>query len=55
MLKGLGYDELDALIDAAVPGSLRNLEALDLPAARPSRRCSRNYAAWPGATWSPSP
>ena len=34
MLKVLGYDSLDALIDAAVPGSVRSLEALDLPPAR---------------------
>jgi glycine dehydrogenase len=33
MLKVLGYDSLDALIDAAVPGSVRSLEALDLPPA----------------------
>jgi glycine dehydrogenase len=33
MLKTLGYDSLDALIDAAVPGSVRSLEALDLPPA----------------------
>ncbi len=33
MLKVLGYDSLDALIDAAVPASVRSLEALDLPPA----------------------
>ena len=31
MLKVLGYDTLDALIDAAVPGSVRRLRTLDLP------------------------
>ena len=31
MLKVLGYDTLDALIDAAVPGSVRRLQTLDLP------------------------
>ncbi|HEY6427322.1 MAG TPA: aminomethyl-transferring glycine dehydrogenase [Acidimicrobiales bacterium] len=33
MLKVLGYDSLDALIDAAVPDSVRSLAALDLPPA----------------------
>ena len=33
MLKVLGYESLDALIDAAVPDSVRSLHALDLPAA----------------------
>ncbi|HEY1828005.1 MAG TPA: glycine dehydrogenase (aminomethyl-transferring), partial [Acidimicrobiales bacterium] len=33
MLKELGYDSLDALIEAAVPGSVRSLGALDLPPA----------------------
>ncbi|HEX3793725.1 MAG TPA: aminomethyl-transferring glycine dehydrogenase [Acidimicrobiales bacterium] len=31
MLKELGYDSLDALIDDAVPGSVRSLGTLDLP------------------------
>jgi glycine dehydrogenase len=33
MLKVLGYPSLDALIDAAVPGSVRDLEHLELPPA----------------------
>ncbi len=33
MLKVLGYETLDALVDAAVPGSVRSLETLDLPPA----------------------
>ena len=33
MLKVLGYADLDALIDAAVPGSVRALDDLDLPPA----------------------
>ena len=33
MLKVLGYADLDALIDAAVPGSVRDLDDLDLPPA----------------------
>ena len=33
MLKVLGYSSLDALIDAAVPGSVRDLEHLELPPA----------------------
>jgi len=34
MLATLGYDSLDALIDAAVPQSIRTERPLDLPAAR---------------------
>jgi glycine dehydrogenase len=37
MLKALGYPNLDALIDAAVPGGVRELEALDLPPAASER------------------
>ncbi len=37
MLKVLGYETLDALIDAAVPGSVRSLDALDLPPAMSER------------------
>jgi glycine dehydrogenase len=33
MLKELGYDTLDALVDAAVPGSVRSLDQLHLPPA----------------------
>jgi glycine dehydrogenase len=33
MLKILGFDDLDALIDAAIPGSVRSLSELDLPPA----------------------
>ena len=33
MLKVLGYESLDALVDAAVPGSVRSLGTLDLPPA----------------------
>jgi glycine dehydrogenase len=33
MLKALGYTSLDALIDAAVPGSVRDLSELELPPA----------------------
>ncbi|WP_422110488.1 aminomethyl-transferring glycine dehydrogenase [Cellulosimicrobium arenosum] len=34
MLDQLGYDTLDALVDAAVPASIRSDRPLDLPAAR---------------------
>ncbi|WP_407345733.1 aminomethyl-transferring glycine dehydrogenase [Pengzhenrongella phosphoraccumulans] len=34
MLAQLGYDSLDALVDAAVPASIRSARPLDLPAAR---------------------
>ena len=33
MLKVLGYDTLDTLVDAAVPSSVRSLDTLDLPPA----------------------
>ncbi len=33
MIKVLGYETLDALVDAAVPGSVRSLGTLDLPPA----------------------
>ena len=33
MLKVLGYETLEDLVDAAVPGSVRSLDALDLPPA----------------------
>ncbi|MGH3643632.1 MAG: aminomethyl-transferring glycine dehydrogenase [Mycobacterium sp.] len=38
MLDSLGYDSLDALIDAAVPQQIRNREVLALPAARSEQR-----------------
>ena len=55
MLKVLGYDTLDGLIDAAVPGSVRTLAALDLPPAVSEERvlaelrdaASRNLVAEP--------
>ena len=34
MLAQLGYDSLDALVDAAVPASIRTVRPFDLPAAR---------------------
>ncbi|WP_081861680.1 aminomethyl-transferring glycine dehydrogenase [Cellulomonas sp. HZM] len=34
MLAAVGYESLDALVDAAVPASIRDADALDLPAAR---------------------
>jgi glycine dehydrogenase len=37
MLKALGYPTLDALIDAAVPGSVRDLDKLELPPAASER------------------
>jgi len=37
MLKELGYESLDALIDAAVPGSVRSLGTLELPPALTER------------------
>jgi len=38
MLAAVGYESLDGLTDAAVPGSIRMLEALDLPAALDERQ-----------------
>ncbi len=34
MLAAIGYDDLDALVDAAVPAAIRTQRPLDLPAAR---------------------
>ncbi|WP_053351928.1 aminomethyl-transferring glycine dehydrogenase [Leucobacter musarum] len=34
MLSSIGFDSLDALVDAAVPASIRKTEPLDLPAGR---------------------
>ncbi len=55
MLKTLGYDDLDALVDAAIPGSVRSLTELDLPPAVSERavldelraRAARNVVAEP--------
>ena len=55
MLKVLGYESLDALIDAAVPDSVRTLSDLDLPPAASEaevleelrRLASRNLVAEP--------
>ncbi len=55
MLKVLGYESLDGLIDAAVPGSVRSLGGLDLPPAVSEHRvlaelrdlASHNLAAEP--------
>jgi glycine dehydrogenase len=55
MLKVLGYGSLDALVDAAVPDSVRSLAALDLPPAASEREvldelrllASRNVVAEP--------
>ncbi len=38
MLKELGFESLDALMDAAVPGSVRSLRALRLPPAATERQ-----------------
>ena len=55
MLKVLGYESLDALVDAAVPGSVRSLDTLVSLRPSPSSRSSRSSAGWPPATRSPSP
>src|SRR5674476_356980 len=34
MLAAVGYDDLDALVDAAVPAAIRTARPLDLPVAR---------------------
>jgi glycine dehydrogenase len=55
MLKALGYPDLDALIDAAVPGSVRDLDQVGLPPAASEqqvlselrRLASSNVAAEP--------
>ena len=46
-----GFDSLDALMDAAVPGGIRAAEPLDLPpAATESRRAATSCGRWPAAT-----
>ncbi|MGE0216521.1 MAG: aminomethyl-transferring glycine dehydrogenase [Mycolicibacterium sp.] len=48
MLAAVGYDSLDALIDAAVPARIRSTDPLDLPAARDEAQvldALRNYAS----------
>ena len=54
MLKVLGYETLDALIDAAVPNAVRSLGELRLPPRPPSARCWTSCAGSHRATWSPS-
>ncbi len=49
MLQVLGHDSLDSLMDAAVPGGIRQAAELDAADARPARR------PWPAscAGWQP--
>ncbi|MGZ4476274.1 MAG: glycine dehydrogenase (aminomethyl-transferring), partial [Nocardioides sp.] len=42
MLATLGFDSLDALMDAAVPGGIRAAEALNLPAPATEERAARD-------------
>ena len=54
MLKILGYDDFDALVDAAIPGSVRSLTELDLPPAVSERAVLESYGPVRHATSSPS-
>ncbi|MCC2334000.1 aminomethyl-transferring glycine dehydrogenase [Cellulomonas wangsupingiae] len=45
MLAALGYDDLDALVDAAVPAAIRTDRPLDLPAARSEEEVLRALRA----------
>ena len=39
MLKAVGYDSVDALVDAALPTTIRAAEALNLPEALSEDAC----------------
>jgi glycine dehydrogenase len=45
MLERLGFDSLDALMDAAVPGAIRVVESLDLPAPLSEEAAARELRA----------
>jgi len=45
MLERLGFDSLDALMDAAVPGAIRGAESLDLPSPLSEEAASRELRA----------
>jgi len=47
MLVTLGYDSLDAFIDAVVPADIRLREPLRIPKPGPSRKRSRRCACSP--------
>ncbi len=44
MLEPLGYASLDELMDAAVPGVIRDTATLDLPAAATEEQAARRAA-----------
>ena len=48
MLAALGFDSLDALMDAAVPGGIRAAEELGLPAAATEQQAARELRAGRG-------
>lgn len=48
MLAAVGYDSLDALVDAAVPASIRTDRPLDLPAARSEEQVLADLRALAG-------
>lgn len=45
MLEGLGFDDLDALMEAAVPGRIRSTATLDLPEAAGERQVAEELRA----------
>ncbi len=49
MLDRLGFDSLEALMDAAVPGAIRVTESLDLPPALSEEEAARELRAIAGA------
>ena len=54
MLKVLGYESLDELVDAAVPEACgASARSVSLPPS-PNNRCSPSSAGWPPATPLPS-
>jgi len=48
MLEALGFESLDQLMAAAVPGGIRTAESLDLPAAASEEQTARDLRAFAG-------
>src|SRR3954466_4914161 len=48
MLKAVGFDSLEALMDAAVPGRIRASDALDLPSAATEAQAAAELRALAG-------
>ncbi len=52
MARAIGYDSLDALIDATVPAAIRRSQPMDLPGAQTEQAVLAQAArSWPRRTW----